>query len=141
MKEKMRKFKFRVYDTIRKMFVTEHRSNSGLISISIDGTINYEYGTWNSDHLVIQQYTGINDKNGKEIYEGDILDMGYDIQGKRVLTSVEFNQENYGEVLGFNLMNFPDGRAYEYYYGESPSSRKEVVGNIFEGIHNESQSN
>lgn len=134
MKEKMKKFKFRVYDTIRKMFVTEHRTDNRLISISVDGTINYEYGTWNSDHLVIQQYTGINDKNGKEIYEGDILDMGYNIQGKQVLTSVEFNQENYGQVLGFNLMNFPDGGAYEYYYGQSPDSSREVVGNILFGI-------
>ena len=130
----MRKFKFRVYDTIKKMFVTEHRSHSGLISISVDGTIDYEYGTLNSDHLVIQQYTGVNDKNGKEIYEGDILDIGYPIGGKRYFVSVEFNQENYGQVLGFNLMNFPDGGASEYYYGESPNSSHEVVGTIFEYI-------
>lgn len=57
----MRKIKFRVWSTIKSDGEMLYLK-SGILS-DLD-----ELPTWK-----VMQYTGLNDKNGKEIYEGDIL--------------------------------------------------------------------
>lgn len=111
------------------------------------------------DDVVIQQYTGLKDKNGVEIYEGDLLTQ----RSFKTIYLVDFNNENYGYVMGWNLLDygyFKDGIFSEcekveysnsntvnypvskYYYGKCPTNNEidgldpyyEVVGNIFEGV-------
>ena len=67
----MREIKFRAWNKENKLMVYNNEYNSASYWASDIGIINGRFN--NNLHYIWMQYTGIKDKNGKEIYEGDII--------------------------------------------------------------------
>ena len=118
-----REIKFRVWD-YRKMIydpVISDGSDGGETSrVYINPAIRcYDY--------IIMQYTGLKDKNGKEIYEGDIVITKGDVS---ILYVVKFGQYMYSDACFF-LEEISDTNPPLRFFSRG-IDQTEIIGNIYE---------
>jgi uncharacterized phage protein (TIGR01671 family) len=119
----MREIKFRAWDkTTLSMFWSLHES--------VKDSPNWNSVFWGKidadpDNYDVMQYTGLKDKNGKQIYEGDVIE--YVEYHRPEPDSSQLFVVSYNNG-GFYLSSLEDNE-YDDDLGISPV---EVVGNIYE---------
>jgi len=107
----MREIKFRVWDKLQKEW---------LALSSLEGIFAY-YECDGDERYALMQYTGLKDKNGKEIYEGDIVRKLYPFKSKEEYAK---NPYIYKLVKWYkNQCSFSIGK-----------DNWEVIGNIYENL-------
>ena len=122
---RQREIKFRVWNKERK----EMWSMDNLLDV--DGTTPFQDILRNlngeKDIWKLMQFTGLLDKNGKEIYEGDILDWGDNFPSVVIWSKLAG-----GETPGFELEEKGDYEYPIYHTLSAYTNPFEVIGNIYE---------
>lgn len=122
----MRELKFRGWDKKRKrMFVATTINASGSVSVFMDDGLYL----LPAEQVELMQYTGLKDKNGKEIYVGDIVRAEDDAH--YLVGVVEWN-EDYGKYEV--IYNQISGNSFDFEgdNGYSVANSCKVIGNIYE---------
>ena len=119
-----REIKFRVYNLNQKKFLT-HACYFNHLNFN-EFTCYDRWFKTDEENVILQQYTGLKDKNSKEIYEGDIVKFRYEIHEH------EF-EEDIGEVYFENgIFYFDRNLAFATNDCNFDESSLQVIGNIFE---------
>lgn len=99
-----REIKFRIWDIENKEMLKvqeldfEPTFYGGRIAIRLDQYNDY----FDTEDMILMQYTGLDDKNGKEIYEGDIVKYE-NMTGKIMFFNGSFIMSNFEETEEWEL--------------------------------------
>ena len=123
----MREIKFRAWDKglKRMIYLSEPTVENDDFSGIVFKLRDYFVSAFSSDRiedLELMQYTGLRDKNGREVYEGDIVRFK-DWWDEEMVGEVRYSEKD----MAFTIVNdFWDGFPIMY------ADDLEVIGNIYE---------
>ena len=116
----MREIKFRMWDK----YLNAYPKNSMDIAYLSDK----KYGIQTGDRYILEQFTGLHDKNWKEIYEGDIVK--YEADKESGIAIIEYWPGSF--IFNWIKQTTPSPSIIDsaFYFG--CHSELEVIGNIHE---------
>lgn len=141
----MREILFRAWDRKRKEMFPIHELEWHKISHSLTKCVGYD--DWdkdgytmhgggimkyaNEERFILQQYTGLRDKNGKYIFEGDVLNTHYE-EGEGPIKGIVFYSNGAFKVTS-DWVNIKDYTVYDLLDEDLiQGNNAEVIGNLYE---------
>lgn len=117
----MRPIKFRAWDKTTKSMIDDYVHVGSCGELYPKQFHSSAYSDKGCPDLILMQFTGLLDKNGKEIFEGDIT------KDSTGLCLIDWNDQ----LASFCLRR--NGWAFDHFFGEAVAPKDvEVTGNIYE---------
>lgn len=116
----MRDIKFRAWNEVEEKMLNWYEF--------LDTNMKNTFIAPESTGLILMQYTGLNDKNGKEIYEGDIVAIQFQRATKTKNALIEYSKK----YAAFIITHTKETKHENENLGDYQMQNFEVIGNIYD---------